>query len=136
MSFENKMVAIINKEVDIGVAMNAVAHASIAMGGRVGTDALQIAQYKDASDNLWPISAIPYIILRGKSSEIRKAITQAKEQNVQQITFLETMTGGGYIEQMDRTALLPEEPLVYFAAVLFGPWDAVSQITKKLSLYK
>ena len=93
-------------------------------------------EYKDASDNNWLMSGMPYIILRGKSGEIRKAILSAKEANIMQLAFTETMTCGTYQEQLERTSQVTQEEHVYYGAVLFGPWDAVSQITKKLSLYK
>jgi len=46
------------------------------------------------------------------------------------------MTGGTYQEQLENTLKTPEEQLVYYGGVLFGPWDRVSQITKRFSLYK
>ena len=137
MNFENKLVVIVNKDIDIGVAMNAVAHLSLAIGTILGKDALFIKEYKDASGNNWPISGAPYIILRGKSGEIRKSIIAAKEADVMQIAFTETMIGGdAYTEELERTAKLSQEEHSYYAAVLFGPWETVSQITKKFSLYK
>ena len=75
--------------------------------------------------------------MRGKSGEIRKSIIAAKEADVMQIAFTETMIGGdAYTEELERTAKLSQEEHSYYAAVLFGPWETVSQITKKFSLYK
>jgi len=136
MTFENKLVIIVSKDADPGVAMNAVAHASLALGATLGTAPLALQEYRDTSGNNWPLSGMPYIILRGKSGEIRKALVAAKEANILQIAFTETMTGGTYVEQLARTAQLSQEEHVYYAAVLFGPWEQVSQMTKKFSLYK
>lgn len=136
MSFQNKLAIIVNKDADIGVAMNAVAHASLAIGATLGKEGAFLQEYKDASGNNWSVSGMPYIVLRGKSGEIRKAILSAKEEGVTQIAFLETMTGGTYIEQLERTAKASQEEHVYYAAVLYGEWDVVSRITKRFSLYR
>jgi len=46
------------------------------------------------------------------------------------------MTGGSYQQQLDNTLQTDEADLTYYGAVLFGPWDVISLITKKFSLYK
>lgn len=79
---------------------------------------------------------MPYIILRGKSGEIRKALIAAKEANITQIAFTETMTGGTFEEQLQRTKEITEDNQVFYGIALYGPWDSVSQITRKFSLYK
>ncbi len=135
-TFEKKLVAIINKDIDTGVAMNAIAHASLSFGATHGAEQMFIQDNIDASGNVWPMSGMPYIILRGKSGEIRKALLTAKEENIDHLAFIETMTGGTWIEQVERTSKVSEDEHTYFAAILCGPWDAVSQITKRFSLYK
>ncbi len=52
------------------------------------------------------------------------------------MAFVETMTGGTWEQQIARTAPLSEEEHIYYAAVLFGDWGKVSQITKRFSLSK
>lgn len=137
MSFENKLVAIVNKDIDTGVAMNAIAHMTIGMGAQLSPEQLRLDNYVDGDGNVYPnISQMPFIILRGKSGEIRKAITSAKEQGVRTGIFTDTMTCGGYQEQLDKTLQTPQDQLIFYGAVMFGPWEAVSQITKKFSLYR
>ncbi len=137
MSFENKLVAIVNKDVEIGVAMNAVAHMTLGLGAQFSTDELRLNDCLDKEGNIYPnISQMPFIILRGKSGEIRKAVQAAREAQIRFGVFTDTMTGGTYQEQLDRTKETPEEHLKYYSAVLYGPWDLVSQMTKKFSLYK
>lgn len=137
MSFENKLVALVNKEIESGVAMNAIAHMTIGLGTQLNNELLRLNDYKDMEGNIYPnISQMPFIILRGKSSEIRKAVNQAKEEHLKFGVFTDTMTGGTYQEQLDNTLKTPEEQLIYYGAVLFGPWEQVSLITKRFSLYK
>ena len=137
MSFENKLVAMVNKDIEVGVAMNAIAHMTIGIGAAAGRELLRLDDYKDKGGNIYPnISQIPFIILRGKSGEIKKAVRSAKEQNIKYGVFVNTMTGGTYLDQLERTSETTEEDLVFYGAVLCGPWEEVSQITKKFSLYK
>jgi hypothetical protein len=135
--FENKLVALINKDIDIGVAMNAVGHMTLGLGAAIDKELLRLDTYVDQNGNAYPnISQMPFIMLRGKSSEIRKAVNAAKEAHMKFGVFTDTMTVGTYQEQLARTAQTPEEQLNYYGAVLFGPWDLVSQITKRFSLYR
>ncbi len=136
-NFENKLVAVINKELEPGVAMNALAHMSLGMGGSLNETVLKLDNYIDNEGHLYPnISQMPYIILRAKSNEIKKTVFASREYNIKHTIFLNTMTGGTYLEQLERTKNSKEEELIYYGCVLFGPWDKVSEITRKFSLWK
>lgn len=137
MNFENKLVAVLNKTLEPGVALNALGHMVLGVGGSTAKEKLLLGDYRDAQGNTYPnISQMPFIVLRGTSGEIRKLVVQAREHKITHGVFLNTMTGGTYVEQMERTSLTAEDALIYYGAVLIGPWDTVAVLTKKLSLWR
>lgn len=137
MSFTYKLVAVLNKEIDTGVAMNALAHMTLGLGSQVEKEMLRFDTYETRDGVRFPfISQMPFMILRGKGSEIRKAVNGAREQQMVYDVFVDTMTGGTYLEQLARTKEQEESNLTYYGAVIFGPWDEVSLLTKRFSLYK
>lgn len=137
MELTHKLVAIINKDLPSGVALNALAHMTIGLGASLGKAPLRLDDYKDKEGHSYPnISQMPFIILRGKSGEIKKAVKAAKEQHIAHGVFLNTMTGGTYQEQLATTAQTTEEQLIFYGCVLYGPLEEVNAITKKFSLWK
>lgn len=135
--FENKLVAVLNKNLEPGVAMNAIAHMTIGMGAAIGAQRLRLDNYQDKDGNLYPnISQMPFIVLRAKPNEIRKAVLKARENEIELGIFTDTMTGGTYHEQLDNTKQTAEDDIVFYGAVFFGDKDVVTEITKKFSLYK
>jgi len=137
MDLTHKLVAVLNKELPTGVALNALGHICLGLGNNLETSNLLLDDYQDGEGNIYPnISKMPFIILRGKSSEIRKIINSALEQNIKHGIFVNTMTGGTYKEQLENTKNASAESLIYYGCVLYGLQEELSLLTKRLSLWR
>lgn len=135
--FKNKLVAVLNKSIDTGKAMNALAHMCVGLGSIIGKENLRLTDYNDADGGSHPfISEIPFIVLAGTSNKIRKLRNKSIAYNILFNDFTDTMTIGTYKEQIERTRQVKEEQLTYYGIVLFGNWDTVTELTKKFSLWR
>jgi hypothetical protein len=135
--FKNKLVAVLNKNIETGKSMNALAHMCIGLGASIGQEALRLTDYRDADEGIHPfISEMPFIILSENSNKIRKLRQTAIANKIMFNDFTDTMTSGTYTEQIERTRLVKEEELIYYGIVLFGDWDTVTEMTKKFSLWR
>lgn len=136
-TFEKKLVAVLNKNCDTGKVMNALAHMCIGFGAHLSANQLQLVDYQDRDDNVYPnISKMPFIILRTNGPKINTLRKAAIQQNIEYSVFTDTMTVGTWEEQLQRTLTSNEQDLVYMGIVLFGEWQTVSELTKKFSLWK
>lgn len=136
--FKNKLVAVVNKKIDVGVLMNAVAHMCLGFGAHTGPEELHLLDYKNADGFVYPnISKMPFIILKeDNSNKIAKLLKEAKEADIQYSVFTNTMTEGTWEDQEARTLASKPEEIVYYGIVLFGPNEIVTNMTKKISLYR
>ncbi|MGE3317812.1 MAG: DUF2000 domain-containing protein [Candidatus Berkiella sp.] len=135
--FKNKLVAVLNKKIEPGRLMNALAHMCMGLGSSIGMEPLQLTNYQDADGNSHPhISEIPFIILGENSNKIRKLKEEAIANHILFNDFTDTMTVGTFKEQIARTKETKEADLIYFGIVLFGDWDKVTELTRRFSLWK
>jgi hypothetical protein len=137
MSFENKMVAVLNEKIESGVIMNALAHMCMGFGSIIGQENLRLTNYQDANDELHPhISEMPFMILKANSNKIKKLKAEALAAGIKCVNFTDTMTVGTYLEQIEKTKNTKNEDLIYYGVVLFGDWAKVSELTRKFSLWR
>ena len=135
-----KFVALVNKNLEPGVALNSLGHANLGLAALLADgkkDAMSLLEFKDADGQVHPnISALSLIVLRGTSGNIRSLRTEARALGIPCVDFTSSMTGGSYEEQLERTRKTPEAELEYYCVVLFGKIDELNPLTKKFSLYK
>lgn len=135
-----KFVVILNKKLEMGTVLNASAHIALGLRNRATSEAIKNMQFLDFIDNnqeLHPsISALSLIVLRGTSSEIRKARKIAIDYDVLFTDFTSTMTGDTYVEQLERTKETAEADLQYYGLGLFGKKSILDKFTNKLSLWR
>lgn len=138
VQFTKKLVAVINEKVEIGKAMNALAHMAIGLGANVqNKEELRLTNYKDADNgNHDKISEMPFMILKANSNKIRGLRKSCIDNNIMFADYTNTMTEGTYEDQIKRASETKEEALEYYGIVLFGDWGIVSELTRKFSLWK
>ena len=134
---EKRLVAVMNKSLEPGIAMNALAHMCIGFGAYLGADNLLLMDYHDKDGGIHPhISKMPFIILRAGANKLRTLRMNALEQDIDFVDFTDPMTIGTWEEQAAKSKETPEADLTYYGVVLCGDFEKVSALTKKFSLWK
>lgn len=59
-----------------------------------------------------------------------------KETDLVSLAFVDSMTGGTYLEQIENIKIKIEDRHIYYAVVLFGKIDSITKMTKGYSLYR
>lgn len=135
-----KFVAVINEKIEIGKALNAIAHMSLGLVNIADEETREKMSFIDFPDkdneSHKSISGLSLIVLKGRNGEIKKARKQFIEENILFTDFIETMTGDTYTKQLVKTKELGQEEHNYFGLLAFGEIDTINPITRKLSLYK
>lgn len=135
-----KFVVAVNKVLESGVALNAVAHTSLGLCAKATLEQrehMHFISFVDGSGQVHePISALSLIVLRATNGELKKLVQAAQEHSMLSVDFLQTMTGDTYVEQLEKTNNTLNDALVYYAVGLFGPKNVIDPFTKKLSLWK
>lgn len=136
MSTESKFVAVLNKKIETGKVMNALAHMTIGLAKSYQNYDMGVINYKDKDGGTHLASKFPYIILKAKNSnQIRTLRNALVEQNIPFASFTNAMTVGSWEEQVERSKTTPEAELEYYGICMFGKKDELDKLTKKFSLW-
>jgi len=136
-----KIVLILNKMLEPGVALNTACHLGLGLLGRISSldaaSTVNFQNYADRDNNEHAfVSALPLIVLRGKSGEIRKCRTAFKNLTIPFVDYTGCMVGGTYLDQLERSRNTSEAELEYFGICALGPKTQLDSVTRKFSLWK
>ncbi len=131
-----KFVAILNKKIEIGKVMNALAHMTVGLVESNKEKDMGVIDYKDKDGGTHLASKYPYIILRAdNSNKIRTLRNALIEKGIPFASFTNTMTVGSYEEQIERSKATPEAELEYYGICMLGEKATLDELTKKFSLW-
>ena len=134
----HKFVVIVNKNVEVGRALNAVAHSCAGLVASASEDLKEKMSFIDfeGKDSMHKsISALSLIVLRGSNGDIKKARRNFIEEGIHYTDFTVTMTGDTYKEQLEKTKDTSDEDMEYYCVAAFGEKEKLNPITKKFSLW-
>lgn len=140
MNYEDKkIVGIIATNVDVSVALNVIGHLAISVGKYSQDEIMGKPIITDKSNiNHLGISRFPFIVTKVKTSKLRKAINQAKENPNLLVAdypkdMLDTRTDD---ELVDSISNKENEQLEYLGAIIYGNTKDVNKITGKFQLWR
>ena len=133
-----RLVLVLDKSLPPGVAMNAAVHLGVGLAARLGDpQRLRMVDYVDASDDIHPsISSLSFVVLSCSRNRLAQLRNDALAANIPSTTFLETMTGDTYTQQLERTRATPKSSLQFYGVALFGTRSLLDPLTRKFSLWK
>lgn len=95
-----KFVVVINEKIEIGKALNAIAHMALGLiniADEETREKMSFIDFPDKDNELHKsISGLSLIVLKGRNGEIKKVRKQFVEENILFTDFIETMTGDTY----------------------------------------
>ncbi len=136
----HKFVALLNKSLEAGKALNAVAHCCAGLTSAASEEVREKMSFIDFTDKDGvihkSISGLSLIVLRGSNNELKKARAKFIENGIHFTDFTQTMTGDTYKEQLTKTAEVTEEQMEYYCVAAFGEKTIIDPITKRFSLWR
>lgn len=134
-----RFIAVLNKKIETGKLMNALAHMAAGFSDLYpNKEELLFKPYVDKDGGEHPhISDNPFIVLASdNSNQIRTLRNALKEKNILFNDFTSTMTVGTAEEQRARTKQTPELELEYWGICFFGEENELRELTKRFSLWR
>jgi hypothetical protein len=131
-----KFVAVLNKKIEVGKVMNALAHMTVGLVNSYPDKDMGVISYTDKDGGKHFASKWPYIILKAdNSNKIRTLRNALIEKGIPFASFTNAMTIGSWEEQVERSKITPEVELEYYGICMLGEKSDLDELTKKFSLW-
>lgn len=131
-----KFVAVLNKKIEVGKVMNALAHMTVGLVNSYPDKDMGVISYTDKGGGNHFASKWPYIILKAdNSNKIRTLRNALIEKGIPFASFTNAMTIGSWEEQVERSKITPEAELEYYGICMLGEKSDLDELTKKFSLW-
>ena len=131
-----KFVAVLNKKIEVGKIMNALAHMTVGLVNSHPNQDMGVINYEDKDGGAHMASKFPYIILKAdNSNKIRTLRNVCIEKGIPFASFTSAMTVGTWEEQVERSKASPEAELEYYGICLLGEKNDLDELTRKFSLW-
>ncbi len=131
-----KFVAVLNKKVEGGKIMNALAHMTVGLVNSYPDKDMGVINYADKDGGSHVASKWPYIILRAdNSNKIRTLRNSLIEKGIPFASFTNAMTVGTWEDQVERSKATPEAELEYYGICFLGEKSQLDELTRKFSLW-
>lgn len=133
---EKKITAIINGELPIGLAMNALGHLAFSAGNNSDDEMMGQRRIIDGNGNPHiGISKFPFIVLKSEQEDIKRILSKAKRKGITTIDYTQEMFDTDTDDILVETLSTNSNP-EYHAVVLVGNSEEIKKLTGHLKLYK
>ena len=118
--------------------MNALAHMAIGLGASIeNKQDLKLVDYVDGDGNSHPnISELPFIILKSSGQGLKDLRKDLAKEGINFLDFPDFINSIGTFESPEKSREFKEENSEYYGIVMFDDWDAVTEKTRKFSLWR
>ena len=133
----NKIVIVVNRQLEPGRLANAMAHAIAGLVDRLQkTDPICFLNYPSQAGWSANIAQAPVIVLRADNgNQLRRLHNEASASGVASNAFVHTMLGASAAEQQAATAACDPPLLEFWAVALHASAAALAPLTKRFSVY-
>jgi hypothetical protein len=131
-----KFVAVLNKKIEQGKIMNALAHLTVGFVEQHKDLDMGLINYEDKDGGAHYASKWPFIILKADNSNKLRIFRNALiERGLPFTSFTQAMTVGTYSEQMEKSKSTEESELEYYGVCTMSSDEDLRELTRKFSLW-